>query len=184
MNGVLTAVSLIDQLTELLGRIIAWLTLVMVCVMFSIVVLRYGFNLGWIAMQESVLYLHGFIFMLGAGYTLKADGHVRVDIFYHKFSPKKKALVDLLGSVFLLIPVTLFIFFISFDYVSNSWQILEKSSEAGGLPFVYISKSLLLVLAVTLLLQGLAEIGRKLLVLTGDDKPMSLKKPSSVQDVS
>jgi len=169
MKGVLSAVRLIDQFTEVLGRIIAWLTLVMVCVMFSIVVLRYGFNLGWIAMQESVLYMHGFIFMLGAGYTLKADGHVRVDIFYHKFSQKKKALVDLLGSIFLLLPVTIFIFFISFDYVSQSWEILEKSSEAGGLPFVYLSKSLLLVLAVTLSLQGLAEIGRSLIVLTSDD---------------
>ena len=164
-----SVVNVIDNFTEVIGKVISWLTLLMVILTFIIVVMRYGLNIGFIAMQESVLYFHGLVFMLGAAYTLKTDGHVRVDIFYQNFSNKKKALVNLFGSVFLLLPVCLFIFFISFDYVSTAWRILEKSPEAGGLPLVYLNKSYLLVLAVTLSLQGLAEIGRNLLVLIDDN---------------
>jgi TRAP-type mannitol/chloroaromatic compound transport system permease small subunit len=162
-------VQVIDNLIEVIGKVISWLTLLMVLLTFVIVVMRYGFNLGSIAMQESVLYFHGLVFMLGSAYTLKANGHVRVDIFYQNFSKKKQALVNFLGSVFLLLPVCLFMFFISFDYVSTAWRILEKSPEAGGLPLVYFNKSYLLILAVTLAIQGLAEIGRNLLVLIDDD---------------
>jgi TRAP-type mannitol/chloroaromatic compound transport system permease small subunit len=116
-SGLTKTLALIDQLTELTGRLIAWLTFLMVLVSFTIVVLRYGFDLGWIAMQESVLYLHALVFMLGAGYTLKADGHVRVDIFYQKFSPQQKAWVNLLGSLLLLLPVCVTLFLLSLDYV-------------------------------------------------------------------
>lgn len=159
-------VQTIDTITELLGKVVAWLTLLMVLLTFSIVVLRYGFNLGWIGMQESVLYFHGIVFMLGAAYTLKHDGHVRVDIFYQKYSPKQKALLNLFGSVILLLPVCIFIFFISLDYVLSSWSIMESSPEAGGLPLVYLNKSLILLLAITLSLQGLAEIVRNILMLS------------------
>jgi TRAP-type mannitol/chloroaromatic compound transport system permease small subunit len=155
----------IDVITELLGKAVSWLTLLMVLLTFGIVVLRYGFNLGWIAMQESVLYFHGLVFMLGAAYTLKHDGHVRVDIFYQRYSVKQKAYLNLFGSLILLLPVCVFIFFISFNYVESSWQIMESSSEAGGLPLVYLNKSLILLLAVSLSLQGLAEIFRNLLTL-------------------
>jgi len=158
-------ITFIDQFTEKTGKLIAWLTLIMVLLIFIIVLLRYGFSLGWIAMQESALYFHGIVFMLGAAYTLKADGHVRVDIFYQHFSVRKKALVDLFGTLFLLIPVCIFIFIISFDYVMISWRILEQSSAAGGLPLVYLSKSLLLLMAISLSFQGLAEISRNLLVI-------------------
>ena len=120
----------IDSITETLGKIISWLTLLMVLLTLAIVVLRYGFNLGWISMQESVLYFHGMVFMLGAGYTLKHDGHVRVDIFYQKFSLKQKAWVNLLGGLCLLLPICIFIFFISLNYVLASWQIMEGSSQA------------------------------------------------------
>jgi len=164
-NGLNKFIVAIDYFTETIGKIIAWFTLIMVLLTFAIVVLRYGFNFGSIAIQESVLYFHGLVFMLGAAYTLKERGHVRVDIFYQKYSPYKKAVVDLFGTLFLLIPVCLFIFFISFNYVAISWQIREASPEAGGLPFVYLSKGLLLLLAVTLLLQGLAELARNLLVI-------------------
>ena len=82
-------VAVIDRFTDHTARIISWLTLLMVLFSFAIVILRYGFNLGWIAMQESVLYFHGVVFMLGAAYTLKADAHVRVDIFYQKMTKKK-----------------------------------------------------------------------------------------------
>tara|TARA_R110000744_G_scaffold39339_1_gene89621 strand:- start:4149 stop:4694 length:546 start_codon:yes stop_codon:yes gene_type:complete len=161
-------VQTIDAFTELLGKMVAWLTLLMVLLTFSIVVLRYGFNLGWIGMQESVLYFHGLVFMLGAAYTLKHEGHVRVDIFYQKYSLKQKAMLNLFGCVMLLLPVCIFIFFISFNYVLSSWQIMESSPEAGGLPLVYLNKTLILLLAITLALQGIAEITRNLLILFQD----------------
>lgn len=163
-------VEVIDSFTEALGKIISWLTLLMVLLTFAIVVLRYGFNLGWIAMQESVLYFHGIVFMLGAAYTLKHDGHVRVDIFYQKFSVKQKAWVNFTGGLILLLPICIFMFFISLDYVLAAWQIMERSSEAGGLPLVYLNKSLILILAITLFCQGVAEVLRNLLVITSPNK--------------
>jgi len=165
LNWLAKTVNVIDGITEFTGKIISWFTLIMVLLTFIIVVLRYGFNLGWVAMQESVLYFHGLTFMLGAAYTLKDGGHVRVDIFYQKFSNKGKAVVNLLGAIFLLLPVCIFIFYISFDYVAIAWKIMEKSPEAGGLPLVYLSKSFILLLSISLSLQGIAEICRNLNVL-------------------
>jgi len=147
----------------------------MVVISFAIVVLRYGFNLGWIAMQESVLYLHSMVFMLGAAYTLKADAHVRVDIFYQKASKKRQALVNLFGSLFLLLPVCITIAFISLEYVSTSWLIMEQSSEAGGLPFVYLNKSLIIFLSITLILQGIAEILRNFSMIFQSETHISEK---------
>ncbi|TRX55785.1 TRAP transporter small permease subunit [Thalassomonas sp. M1454] len=157
-------VAIIDTLTEYLGKIISWFTLVLVCLTFAVVLLRYGFEIGSVALQESVLYFHAAVILLGAGYTLKHDDHVRVDIFYQNFSDKSKALVNLIGAVLLLLPVCIFIFYVSIDYVLLSWQILEKSQEPGGLPLVFINKSLVLALVGTLVLQGIAEIARNLLV--------------------
>lgn len=174
-------IRIIDLITEFTGKLIGWCTLAMVLLTFLTVLLRYGFNFGSIAMQESVLYFHGLVFMLGAGYTLKQGGHVRVDIFYQRFSQRKKAVVDLLGSLFLLLPVCIFVFLISFDYVARSWRILESSSEAGGLPLVYISKSLLLVFAVTLALQGVSEIARNIQYLASSSSNAS---PSSTPEGS
>ena len=154
-------ISLLENFTEKVGKFTAWLTLVMVLLSFLIVLLRYGFNIGSIAIQESVLYLHAFVFMLGAAYTLKHEGHVRVDIFYQKMSAKKQALVDLFGTLFLLLPVCIFIFVISLNYVIQSWQIQEQSSEAGGLAFVYLNKTLLLLMPITLVIQGLCEVFRQ-----------------------
>jgi len=179
LNWLAYITNTIDRFTDNIGKVISWFTLVMVLFTFLIVVLRYGFNLGWIAMQESVLYLHGTVFMLGAAYTLKADGHVRVDIFYQKFSIRGKALVNLIGTLFLLLPVCIFIFYISVDYVTTAWRIMEKSSEAGGLPFVYLSKSLLLLMAITMSLQGIAEICRNLQTLLSNNESLPPKKEVS-----
>lgn len=158
-------ISLLDSFTEQVGRAIAWLTLAMVLLSFTVVVLRYVFNIGSIAMQESVLYLHALIFMAGAAYTFKHDGHVRVDIFYQKMSVKVQAIVNLFGVLFLLLPVVLFIFYISFDYVVLSWRIKEQSPEAGGLSILYLNKTLLLVLPIALFIQALAEILRNICII-------------------
>lgn len=163
----------IDQLSEWTGRTIAWLTLGMVLVTFTVVLLRYLFNTGWIAMQESITYMHALVFMLGAAYTLRHDGHVRVDIFYQKFGPKGRAWVDLLGTLLLLMPVTLFIAWISWEYVAASWELKEGSREAGGLPWVYLLKSAIPLMAVLMLLQGVSLALRSVLVLLGhpEDAP-------------
>ncbi|HEB55587.1 MAG TPA: TRAP transporter small permease subunit [Gammaproteobacteria bacterium] len=159
----------IDRFTELGGRSVAWLTLLMVLLTFIIVVLRYGFDSGWIALQESVTWLHATVFMIGASYALKRDSHVRVDIFYQKFSPRGRALVDLLGSLLLLLPVCLFIFLASWDYVLEAWKIGESSAETGGLPGLYLLKSLLLIMPSLLILQALAHSLRAWLILRGDE---------------
>lgn len=173
-------INLIDKSTHLIGKFISWFTLFMVVNTFTIVVLRYGFNLGWIAMQESVLYMHGLVFLLGSAFTLKESGHVRIDVFYQKYSVKTKALVDLLGTVFLLIPVCVFIFIISWDYVSVSWKIMEESSQPGGLPFVYISKSFLLLFSVTMILQGVSEALKNVLIYQVE----RLKKVNKIEGIN
>lgn len=157
----------IDTFNEQIGRSISWLSLVMVLVVFCIVVLRYLFDASWVMMQESVIYLHSLIFMLGASYTLKHDGHVRVDIVYQRCSAKAKAWIDLLGSLFLLIPVALFILWGSWEYVADSWEILESSRNSGGLPLVYLLKSCLILMSGLLVLQGVSLVLSKINYLIG-----------------
>lgn len=156
----------LDGLSEIVGRSIAWLVLLMMVVQFAIVVMRYAFSIHSTVMQESVMYMHAMVFMLGAAWTLRHDGHVRVDIFYRKMSDRGRAWVDLCGTLFLLFPVILFIAYMSFGYVINSWTIMERSPD-GGIPAVYLLKSLILVMMALLLLQGIAEVIRQVLILRG-----------------
>ena len=155
----------IDNVAGRLGRAAAWLSFVLVLVVGVIVVLRYGFQLGSIALQESVMYINGTLFVLGAGYTLKAQGHVRVDVFYSRFSPRGRALVDSLGALLFLLPAAFFIAWISWDYVAVAWRIREGSPEASGLPFVYLLKTLIIVLPVLLAVQGVSELLKSLRAL-------------------
>ena len=138
-----------------LGRGIGWLTLVMVLITFVIVLLRYVFNIGWIWLQESVVYTHAAVFMLGIAWTLFKGGHVRVDIFYRKAGPRRQALIDLTGTVLFIIPLALFVLWTSWEYVAASWRLLEGSREAGGLPLVFVLKSLIPAFALLLLIQAL-----------------------------
>jgi TRAP-type mannitol/chloroaromatic compound transport system permease small subunit len=158
----------LDQVAELVGRSAAWLALALVLVTFAVVMLRYLFQLGWIAMQESILYLHASLFLLGTAYTLRKDGHVRVDIFYRGFSARRKALVDLLGTLFLLLPVCGFLLWASWDYVATAWSIHEGSQEAGGLPYVYLLKTLIPLTALLLIVQGVSQVLYSLSVLASD----------------
>ena len=122
-----------------------------------VVVMRYGFNLGSIMAQEAVTYMHACLFMLGAAYTLKSGAHVRVDIFYRNFSPRARAWVDSLGGIIFLLPLCAFILVSSWNYVAESWTIRETSPEPGGIPAVFLLKSLIPLMAVNLFLQGVAE---------------------------
>ena len=147
----------INFFTDICGKSVAWLILIMVFVQCGVVCLRYLFDVGSIALQESVNYLHACCFMLGAAFTFKEDGHVRVDIFYRNMSQRKKYLVNILGNLAFLIPLCVFILIISNDYVLESWRIKEKSVDSDGLAYVYILKSLIPLLALTLLVQTLAD---------------------------
>ena len=155
----------LDGIAERVGNAAAWLALGLVLMTFAVVMLRYLFQLGWIAMQESILYLHAALFLLGAAYTLKRDGHVRVDIFYRGFTAKRKALIDLLGSLLLLLPVCSFLLWVSWDYVTTAWSIYEGSQEAGGLPYVYLLKTLIPVAVMLLILQGISQALSSLSIL-------------------
>lgn len=155
----------IDCLSELTGRILAWLAIVMMSALCLVVVLRYGFETAAVALQESVTYLHASLFMLGAAYTLKHDGHVRVDIFYRFFSVRGKAWVNSLGGIIFLLPLCAYIGYISLDFVQQSWDVHEVSTEPGGIPAVFLLKSLIPLLAINLGLQALAEILRNALIL-------------------
>ncbi len=157
----------LEAVNEWTGRAVSWLALFMVLVTFLVVLLRYVFDLGWIAMQESVTYMHAVLFMAGAAYTLRHQGHVRVDIFYRGFSQRARAWVDLFGSLLLLLPVCVFIFVDSWNYVLSSWSIQEGSREAGGIEGVYLLKTMILVMAVLLIFQGVAAILRSRLLLAG-----------------
>jgi TRAP-type mannitol/chloroaromatic compound transport system permease small subunit len=160
----------IDRLSRWVGHAVAWLTLAMVLVTFAIVVLRYGFDVGWIAMQESVVYMHAVVFMLGAAYTLQADEHVRVDIFYRGLPPRRRAWIDLLGTVLFLWPLCGAVVWFSWDYVAAAWAVREGSREPGGLPWVYLLKSLIPALAVLLAVQGAATVLRSLRLLSDAGK--------------
>jgi len=162
-----TTANVLEHFAEQTGRAVSWLTLIMVLVTVTVVMLRYLFDAGSIALQESITYLHAVVFMLGAAYTLKHDGHVRVDIFYQKRSPRARAWVDLVGTLLLLMPVCIFILVSSLGYVSASWEIQEGSREAGGLDGVYLLKTTIPLMAVLMLLQGCAMALRSLLEILG-----------------
>ena len=157
----------VDRVNDVIGRGAAWLTLAMVLITFSVVVLRYGFSLGWVAMQESYVWLNGVVFMVGAGYTLLHGGHVRVDLVYAGAGPRFKTWVDLLGALFLLLPVVIVVAIYAAPYVSISWKWLEASREAGGLEGVFLLKSVILVFCLLVGLQGLSLAARNVLVLLG-----------------
>lgn len=154
---------IIDRFTAQTGKAVRWLSLLMVLFSVAVVVLRYAFEIPSIALQESVMYLHASLFMLGAAYTWQQNGHVRVDVFYRNFSRKHQNLVDRCGIVFLLLPVCIFMLYSSWNYVSVAWQIGEKSQEAGGLPFVYLLKTLILLLPFLMILQAIAEFAKTFL---------------------
>ena len=166
-TGLSKSLQVIDQFTESVGQAISWLNIAMVLLTCLTVVMRYAFNHSSIIAQESIMYLHATVFLVASAYTLKHDEHVRVDIFYHRLSPKGKATINLLGTILLLIPVITFIGWSSWPYITSSWSILETSQEAAGIPLVYLLKSLIIAMVAVMLLQALCEILRSIAVLTG-----------------
>ena len=145
----------IDHAIKVIGTAVSWLTLIMTVITFLIVILRYVFNIGSIWMQESLVWMHSAIFLLGAAYTLKLDEHVRVDIFYRSFSPKQKSWVNIIGAIFFALPVCIFLLIVTGDFVSSSWLVKEISRDAGGLlyPAIPLLKSMLLIMPLLIIFQ-------------------------------
>jgi TRAP-type mannitol/chloroaromatic compound transport system permease small subunit len=149
---------LIDSLNDKVGNLVSWLCFSMVIVTFGVVVARYAFNEGSIMVQETVIYMYAFVFMLGAGYTYLNEGHVRVDIFFKNRTRKQQAKINILGNLLLLLPMVSAIFWYSFPYVKFSWSLFEGSKEAGGFDYVYLLKSAIPALCILLGLQAISEI--------------------------
>jgi TRAP-type mannitol/chloroaromatic compound transport system permease small subunit len=147
---------LFDRISTFTGKASAWLTLFMVIITFVVVVMRYVFDAGLIWLQESVIWMHAVVFMVGAAYTLQQEDHVRVDIFYRTMSVKRRAWIDLIGVIIFLWPLCFFLAWTSYDFVAVSWNLREASRESGGLPYPLIPllKSVLLLMPIVVVLQG------------------------------
>jgi TRAP-type mannitol/chloroaromatic compound transport system permease small subunit len=163
----------IERLTGAVGRAAMWCLLAAVLLQFLVVVARYAMGLGSLWLTESIIYAHAALFMLAAAWTLAENGHVRVDVFYADAAPRRKALVDLLGALLLLIPFALTLALLSLPYVGRSWAILERSREASGLPAVFLLKTLIPLFAVLMVLQGVAQAIRAAAVLRRRDSVAS-----------
>lgn len=169
---------ILGEFSERCGHFVSWMVLLLVFLTLSVAVPRYLlsnewflslnlFSLDWDAIRtvysrnvnalnDSVQYVHAVIFMVGVSYAMKSGDHVRIDILYRNMKPRTRAWVNILGMILLYYPTFLFIFFMSWNYVFNSWAIMESSSRPGGLPFLYILKTLLLIMPVLMILQGTA----------------------------
>src|SRR6202521_3731620 len=152
-----TVADRIDRLTTGIGRAVAWLVLAVVLLEFALVLARYLFGLGSIWLTETVIYAHATLFMLAAAWTLKAGGHVRVDIFYAEAGPRTRAKIDFIGALLLLLPFALVLLWLSLPYAARSWDILERSQESSGLPLVFVFKTLIPLFAALMALQGVAQ---------------------------
>ena len=155
----------IDKTSEITGKISSWFVVLMVLITCTVVVMRYVLGLGSVLLQDVVLYLHASLFLLGASFAFKRDSHVRVDILYRDLSIKRKSLINLLGNLILLQPLCIVIFLYSWGFVEFSWRIMEISPEPEGLPFVYIQKTLLLLMSFLLWMQSISEILKAIFLL-------------------
>jgi TRAP-type mannitol/chloroaromatic compound transport system permease small subunit len=159
----------VDALNGAVGRAVAWLAVATVLVCAGVVVLRYAFGIGLIWLQELYVWTHAIVFMLGAGYTLLVNGHVRVDIYYARVSPRRKAWLDLVGTLVFLMPWLVVLTWYAVPYVEASWQLHEGSSQTGGMPALYILKTAILGFCLLVGLQGLAILARCVATIAGED---------------
>jgi len=165
----------IDRLTRRIGSMVSWLSLLLVLVIVYDVFTRYVLSSSSVAVQELEWHLFALIFLLGAAVTLQQDKHVRVDVFYSRFSPRQQALVNLVGGVVFLLPFSVVLVVSSWPFVYNSFMIMESSPDPGGLGFRFLLKGAIPVGFVMLLLQGSAGMGRSLLVLLGQPVPKEVQ---------
>lgn len=160
----------LDAIGIITGRVLIWLIFGVMFFTCAVVLMRYVLGSSDVTFyQELVIYLHASAFMLSAAWTLKRDGHVRVDVFYRSMGGRAKAWVNIIGSLLFLLPVSIFLFITSYEFASQSWAIRETSGEAGGIPAVFLLKSVIPLASLFLIIQGLAEVIRNSLVLYKTD---------------
>ena len=151
-------VQTVERMIEILGHGVAYLGLFMALITVVIVILRYGFDVGSIALQESVLYMHGTLFMIGLAYAMQSDGHVRVDIIYSRLSASRQRWINVFGHLLFLIPLAIIMIVYSWDYVVASWRVQESSPDVGGMPGIFLLKSLIPLSACLIILQALCQL--------------------------
>ncbi len=156
----------IDRLNDLVGRAVCWLSFFLVVLVTIDVSLRYIFNISFVAIQEGEWHLFALLFLLGAGYTLKVNGHVRVDVVYQRLSKRKKAVINLVGCMLFLFPGCLLVIHTSIPFVLASFYMHEGSPDPGGLPARYILKTSIPLGFSLLTVQGISMFLKNLLVLT------------------
>lgn len=155
----------IDRITVLMGKILSCLILPLVLFVFANAMARYVFGIGHVWLFEAVGYCFAIVAVGLAGWAMKENEHVRVDIFYSMMSPRKKAVIDILGTIFLLAPFLWLMWDRSLPYVQRSWKMREGSVEISGIPYVYLLKTSLLGFCVLLGLATVAFLLRRLNVL-------------------
>lgn len=169
MDRLIALSRLLDAPSRLIGRWLRWLALLLVLVQLAVVVWRFVFASSHVMLQEAVLYTNAVLFMATVGYAYLVDGHVRVDIAYLSAPPRRKALIDLLGIVFMVLPFAAVMLWFGWPYVRTSWAGLEGALFFGGIPAAFLLKTLILVFPLLLVVQSLAIALRAIAVLAGRD---------------
>ncbi len=162
-------INFLDWIGEKIGLLVSWVAALLAIVIGLDVIIRYVFQFTYVWIIEIEIYLFGMMFLLASGYTFKYEKHVRVDLFYAKLSKKKKAWIDLLGGVFLLIPWCYVVIVSSWYYGLFSFTIGESSPQPGGLPALYVLKFCIALGFVFLLLQGTAHILKSVQIIFNKD---------------
>lgn len=177
MSTALALSRILDRLSERVGGAVSWLAVGLVLLQFALVLMRYVYGLNFVFLQEGLMYMHGTLFLLAAGYTLLHNGHVRVDLLYREADERTKARVNLLGGLLLLMPVCVLLAWAAWPFVEIAWQSREGSTETSGLPFKYLYKSVILVFVALLSLQGVSQILKAALQLSGQAHLSEEKAP-------
>lgn len=167
MRAIAGFVRFAEAVNDVVGRTVAYLTLATVLICATVVIIRYVFESGFIWLQELYVWTHAAAFMLGAGFTLMVNRHVRVDIFYARRSEQTRAWLDLLSTIVFLFPWIIVLWYYAWPYVVSSWALGEESPQVGGMPALYLLKSVILAFCVLMALQGLAICARSVLVISG-----------------
>ena len=149
---------LIEKVIDVIANALTYLLVLLIIIVFMTVFMRYMLNISYVALQELVMYFHALIFMFGLSYALKEKSHVKIDIIYNSLNKKNQYFISMLGTIIFIIPTSLFIVYSSMDMVTQSWSLLEGSSEAGGLDLVFILKSVIPITGFLIFLQAISDI--------------------------
>jgi len=167
MQFIEKVVNVIEKISDKIGYFVSWICTLMVLTVFYDTIMRYAFNHGSVALQELEWHLFAVVFLLGAAFTFKEGGHVRVDILYMSFSKKTKAWIDFIGTFIFLIPFAVMVILSSKIFIHNSWMVREVSSDPGGLPARYILKAMIPLGFILLIIQGLSEALKNFMIIKG-----------------